>query len=98
MAEYIDRETLKEWILKQKRLAKGYVVQMLDETPTADVVEVVQCKDCKHFMLYTAEHKETVEGADGDCYLRLMNSECKQFVACKHDDYCSYGERKEQEP
>ena len=40
MTRYIDAQKFRDWILKQKRLSKHYTVQMLDETPPADVDEV----------------------------------------------------------
>ena len=54
----------------------------------------VQCRDCKCFMEYTEEYKQTVEGADGDCYLRMMHSEDKQYCARKSNDFCSDGKRR----
>ena len=60
-----------------------------------DVVEVVRCKDCKFFMEYATLHKATVEKGDGDCHIRLMNSENRQFCAVEKSDFCSYGERKD---
>lgn len=68
---------------------------VLNSVPAVDAVEVVQCKDCKQFMEYTKEYKRYVEGADGDCRIRLLHSGEKQFIACKYSDFCSYGERKE---
>lgn len=67
MAEYIDREALfkrlkeethdydavgkyKEGIIKGLNIAKS-IVNDKARTPTADVFEVVRCKDCKHFLL-----------------------------------------------
>lgn len=45
-----------------------------------DVVEVVRCKDCKHWKQVTAErHACRILGFEMD-----------------YDEYCSYGERKEQ--
>lgn len=74
------------------------IVKMLEEditnTPTADVVEVVRCKDCKHFCEYSDSYKSEVEGADGDCFIRVLNSDNHQFNGVKYDDFCSYGERK----
>ena len=58
-----------------------YCISKINKTPTADVVEVVRCKDCKHFMEYSEEYHGKVESADGDCYLRLINSVDKQFQA-----------------
>ncbi len=66
----------------------------IKEAKPADPVEVVRCKACKCFMEYTKEYAQSVEGADGDCYIRVMNSDDKQFCACKYDDFCSYGERR----
>lgn len=60
----------------------------------ADFVEVVRCKDCKRFMEYSDAHKRAVERADGDCFLRLTHSCDEQFIACRYNDFCSYGERK----
>lgn len=99
MAEYIDREGLKEHkVYSTERHEYVVPVAKIDWQPTADVVEVVRCKECGHFMEYSEGYKQAVDGADGDCYIRLFNSENRRFAACKYDDYCSYGERKEQEP
>lgn len=54
------------------------------EFPSADVVEVVRCKDCKWFT--------AVNEACGKCTYRT-----RAFLYNENDDYCSYGERKEQE-
>ena len=62
----------------------------------ADFVEVVRCKDCKRFMEY-ADGVQSVEGANGDCFIRMMYSLEKQFYSVNYDDFCSYGERKEGE-
>lgn len=52
--------------------------------PSADVVEVIRCKDCKYFIKF-AEDYISVEDADGMC----------DFYDCgmKRLDFCSYGER-----
>ena len=70
------------------------VGQAIKNTPTADVVEVVRCKDCKHFCEYSEAHKRAVERADGDCFIRMMYSLDHQFYAVRYNDFCSYGERK----
>lgn len=51
--------------------------------PTVDAVEVVRCKDCKH---YCSVYADTMGGRD--CLLLK--------TITKADDYCSYGERKEE--
>ena len=60
----------------------------------ADFVEVVRCEKCKYFREYSDAHKRAVERADGDCYLKLTHSCDRQFIACRYNDFCSYGERK----
>lgn len=44
MARYIDANLLKETIEN----AEYFDISQIDEAPTADVVEVVRCKDCKY--------------------------------------------------
>lgn len=91
MAEYIEREklrkTLKEemQILKEtpgkddwdKGLMQGIKesIMHLNIVPTADVVEVVRCKDCKWH--------DSIDGPMRQCDIT------------DDDDFCSYGERKE---
>ena len=41
MAEYINIDKFRDWLLKQKRLSKNYTIMILDEQPTADIKEVV---------------------------------------------------------
>lgn len=61
----------------------------MDAQPTVDAVEVVRCKDCKHWQLIH-EH--------------IPHMECQIFCgAYEHgyptnaDDFCSYGERRTDE-
>lgn len=54
-----------------------------------------RCQECRCFREYTDEYKKTVEGADGDCFLRKMYSCDEQFCARKYTDYCSDGKPKE---
>ena len=53
MSRYIDADKLQRdlayrWYDAPKRLSGIKVSMLIDEQPTADVVEVVRCKDCKH--------------------------------------------------
>ena len=50
--------------------------------PTADVVEVVRCRDCKHFFRDSCFNKVWGEG--------------DPVPEVNKNDFCSYGERKEQ--
>ena len=58
--------------------------RLLFEEPTVDAVEVVRCKDCKHFINPTC--------SDGLCDLDGENR-----IIWLNDDFCSYGERKDNE-
>ena len=69
--------------LKQTLLDLGFypaiVKSALEKAPTVDAVPVVRCRECKHLMF-------------SDFY-----GECKRgnLGIAKPDDFCSYGERKE---
>lgn len=51
-------------------------------TPTADVVPVVRCKDCKYYVYQYCT--------------RDIKCRTNMFYMCA-DDFCSYGERKDEE-
>lgn len=58
------------------------MLDSIDAQPTVDAVEVVRCKDCKHFV--------TPQGVPCcDNFFGLG------FPHPSGDDFCSYGERKE---
>lgn len=97
MNDYIDRVALKKrfqkrliWLEKDvhdeysKGLFHGCETDMslIDEIPAANVVEVVRCKNCKY-----CDYKPSVIGCAcfKDGLLRNM----------KENDFCSYGERRE---
>lgn len=100
MAEYIERSKaineIRDTYEYEYPTASGVfdefvkmlVPRILNNLPTADVVEVVRCKDC--------EHKKEIP----NCQKELYSSSC---VACSYhsglimdgNDFCSYGERKE---
>ena len=58
------------------------VLAAVDKQPTVDAVEVVRCKDCR----FRIDRKDGTHG----CYRHFMEE-------CKTDDFCSYGERKDNE-
>lgn len=91
MARYYDLNKLAEMIqAKADTLIEGkeaflYVAKWLDKLPAADVVEVVRCKDCEHYL-------------DGKCYVTNHSTLFKYDVnihSRKEDDFCSYGTPKE---
>ena len=92
MSDYIKREDASEPLYERWKAAESRsdddiaeIVKMdyitVSNVPSADVAEVVRCKDCKY------------------------NPKSLGWVACpmtgantrKDGDYCSYGEREEQE-
>lgn len=80
MAEYIEKKKL-------VKFACRHVDGKLDANdiarfPTADVVPVVRCKDCKHFNI----------GVLGLNWCAAHSYD--ELIECKENDYCSYGERR----
>ena len=62
--------------------------------PTVDAVEVVRCRDCKHFRHY-GKTSLFINGKNikaGWCQRRIRYDEEYRMTA---DDFCSYGERKD---
>lgn len=83
MARYIDADTLKN----DGRLCwnddKGNIYYEIDHAPTADVVKVVRCKDCKH---------NKYEQPNG--FIHCHRDIKEGWIFRRTTDYCSYGERK----
>lgn len=99
MSDYIKREALLKDIEEERpvnwtdseseRQAESDFYKYRDIVmmqPTADVVEVVRCKDCEFYKLrnVSSRYKPTKP-----CCLR------KAAVTVNENDYCSYGKRKE---
>lgn len=106
--EYLDKAELYETISELEDLARQrvldtpsnspayprYLAQLQERTnlkhkiydmPTADVVPVVRCRDCKHYV-------------KGSCNAHsVWPDEYSTGYDCRpdDDDFCSYGERKE---
>ena len=81
---YIEREKVISELKnlpEQERIEYMGIYDCIKSVPVADVVEVVRCKDCKHLMF-------------SDMY-----GECSQahMGIVRPDDFCSYGERKDEE-
>ena len=97
MAEYIERGALMQFPIRRdhydrkngnKHFINGIesVLEYAENLPTADVVPVVRCKDCKWF----------ADNNDGDwfgCWL-FQTIQIIPEDAPKPDDFCSYGEAK----
>ena len=52
MSRYIDAEVLKDDLINNRCFFPSIVESAIRNTPTADVVEVVRCKDCIHSSCY----------------------------------------------
>lgn len=87
--EYIERGALLERLKfkrdkspdldGRKRCGLDSAIAQVRKAPSADVVEVVRCKDCKYWKQVTAERHAC----------------CMIGFEMDYDEYCSYGERKE---
>ena len=90
MARYIDVEKvhIPKGFFKDLNVPK--LLDWLKSQPTADVVEVVRCKDCEHW-----------NKTDTDIIVNIDYGKCTNSNSPYHNeeettggDYCSYGERK----
>ena len=85
MADLIDRAALleKKTTLWDDSLGWTECVDIddIEAAPAVDAVEVVRCKDCKHW--------EEIKHGHGWCCASTPN-----HALTKDDDFCSYGERR----
>lgn len=70
-------------------LDKEEVIAIINKAPTIDAVEVVRCENCKHYKPSTVVSRKMCFRKDVDGV-----QVCYDF---KPDDFCRYGERKEDE-
>ena len=92
MSKYIDQEAF-----KSKYLCCGYLPEMseeeFDKFPTADVVEVVRCRDCKHSTLPSELTQRY--GVPGTLTCHNRYSPCNRRNV-GGEDFCSYGKRRDE--
>ena len=89
MVRYIDADKLCKNLKDMAKYQEPYkqatilgVVSTIENTPTADVVEIpCRCNECKSFV----ENKEAL--------VTYCTRECKNLTV-KPSDFCSYGKRK----
>lgn len=97
MNEYIKKSEAVDVIVKYPYDIAGKTataIKMIEDLPSADVVEVVRCKDCKwwydrYIDPLTNYHYGCCERPLGEYY------ECDCDLNTTNNDYCSYGERGE---
>ena len=82
--EYVDKKSLVRHIEDSfSEISTPFVVREIKKFPSSDVVEVVRCKDCKHY------------GGDKGSFCRWYSG--PNTLICTHeDDFCSSGERTQQ--
>lgn len=95
MAEYIEREALIKRLevtplfnpqyVYDELVRKG-IIDLVKQQPAADVVEVVRCKDCKHYKLRNQSERWNSKTR---CCLRSA------AIPTKENGFCSYGARKD---
>jgi hypothetical protein len=66
------------------------VISRIREAPAADVVEVVRCRECRHYTL-----APSYNGLPSDLYCKVWDVDDYYEAVTAPDDYCSYGERKD---
>ena len=89
--EYIERGAL---IAEYDRVhvgAPGGARKLMVEAPAADVVEVVRCKDCKYRLWFCPGY-----GCGNFNSPFYAGAEEDVPIMTQQDDFCSYGERKEE--
>lgn len=85
MAEYIDREKIfGVWRRIPAPASEVSLAAAIHQTPAIDIV---QCKDCKHFCFDLIGRKNHL----------CMRKEVGFVLHRKADDFCSYGERYDNE-
>lgn len=92
MSRYIDADLLYAETEKKIKanneyrmaVVDGEFLELIDEAPTEDVVEVVRCKDCKYWQ---------------DNNGGYPHEECRwgKGETPDEDDFCSFGERRAEE-
>ena len=102
MARYIDVEALKNDGHPCWHDGKGNIYYEVDHAPTADVVEVVRCKDCVHSQELD-KHCEINRSAYRHCIMWRGEEEKnvwhsykkyrKDYSIVELDGFCDMGER-----
>lgn len=77
-----SKDTNRTWWAQAVKV-KDNIIECIERQPTADVVEVVRCKDCKHW------------GGTTYGFVCRKFSGIDTKICMGADHYCSYGERRE---
>lgn len=74
-------------IMRIAGACRSTLIKHFENFPTVDAVEVVRCKDCKHY-----------DNSEGICWCHLNSKFYPggfDWHSFPKDGYCSYGERKD---
>lgn len=87
------RELIRQGETHLDNLAEGFTeaTHVIRKMPTADAVGVVRCKDCVHWTDTSCDSRVT-EAHWGECRKPLGDY---RYCETAENDYCSYGERKD---
>jgi hypothetical protein len=86
--EHGDPDPIDAPVARGSLMGLKYAHSVVSVLPAADVVEVVRCKDCKHYKEYLDISTKEPTGW-GKCECIAMD------IDIMRNDFCSYGERKE---
>ena len=101
MDEYVSKETLLKAVEKLDRLdketntkyeydKKGYIL-LIQNAPTADVVEVCRCRDCEYW--HKKVFDDIYERYVGECHCPQWENDYFWYETTE-TDFCSNGKRK----
>lgn len=113
MAEYIERVKLiekiantpfglnctgesddyKEGVLRGLVAKQNNVIDMIKDQPVADVAPVVRCEDCKYRTWFVPGYGC---GNFESPFYKAVDEDVS--IMTKPDDFCSYGEKREEKP
>ena len=89
MLKYLDEShTDNDWLVGQYNA--DWIYSFIEGQPTADVVEVVRCKDCKYWELKIVE--PIFRRELGNCTSSQWENN-EFWHQTWEDDFCSYGEK-----
>ena len=93
MAEYINREALlKRLCDDDPSHMEDYYYNAIADAPTADMVEVVRCKDCKY---WARKGSDPILNTDfGICMHQQWQNSRDLDIETDSQDYCSYREKR----
>ena len=94
MPEYIEREKLITRLenspLLSNEWVKEAIVDLVKKQPTADVQEVVRCKNCKYFEI-------DEEDELGECKCGYMVVSYNGELYPRRNNFCNYGAKMDKE-